>query len=269
MDTLTLSSALMEPGLPEAVRRPARPADAYASPAQDFPVRPTVGYRLRNPAPVPATRPGATPYAGHGATAESAVLRILDEIDYGLMLVTELGKVCLANHVALRECAASGTMQLRNGHVLPRQPHQQEPFLKALAASRQGRRAMMTLESELAPISLALVPVADSPVAGPDDAAMLLVFGKRRVCEPLSVEFYARSHHLTAAETTVLTELCNGLRPTEIAKRGGVALSTVRTQICSIRHKTGAASIADLVRMMIGLPPIIPALNRMNLAAEA
>jgi DNA-binding CsgD family transcriptional regulator len=207
-------------------------------------------------------RPGAA------SLAETLSLRILDELDYGLMVVTELGKVCLANNLALRECAASGAIQLRNGHVLPRQPHQQEPFLKALAAARSGRRTLMTLQGEQPPVSLALVPVTDVVAPGPDAPAMLLVFGKRRVCEPLSVELYARAHNLTGAETTVLIELCNGLRPNQIAQHCGVALSTVRTQICSIRHKTGAASIGELVRMMIGLPPIIPALSRMNLAGD-
>jgi DNA-binding CsgD family transcriptional regulator len=217
---------------------------------------------------LPAATGRPMPAAG-AALAEGLLLRILDEIDYGLMLVTDQGKVCMANHVALRECSATGAMQMRNGCVLPRDALQQEAFLRALVAWRSGRRTLLTLESGEAPVSLALVPVADAPVAEYDAPVMLLVFGKRRVCEPLSVEFYARSHRLTGAETTVLTELCNGLRPGEIAQRGGVALSTVRTQICSIRQKTGAASIAELVRMMIGLPPIIPALSRMTLADGA
>jgi DNA-binding CsgD family transcriptional regulator len=160
-------------------------------------------------------------------------------------------------------------MQMRNGCVLPRDVQQQEAFLRALATWRSGRRTLLTLDSDESQVSLALVPVADAPAALYDAPVMLLVFGKRRVCEPLSVEFYARSHRLTGAETTVLTELCNGLRPAEIAQRCGVALSTVRSQIGSIRQKTGAGSIAELVRMMIGLPPIIPALSRMALAEGA
>ena len=41
----------------------------------------------------------------------------------------------------------------------------------------------------------------------------------------------------------------------------GVALSTVRTQINSIRAKTGAASIRALVRQVAVLPPLVSALR--------
>jgi DNA-binding CsgD family transcriptional regulator len=93
------------------------------------------------------------------------------------------------------------------------------------------------------------------------DATALVVFGRRQVCEPLSVEFYAREHRLTAAETSVLRGLADGLRPAQIAREAGVAMSTVRTQITSIRLKTGARSIGELVRLVTVLPPIVPVLN--------
>jgi len=40
-----------------------------------------------------------------------------------------------------------------------------------------------------------------------------------------------------------------------------VAVSTVRTQIGSIRAKTGAASISELVRQVAVLPPLVGALR--------
>jgi DNA-binding CsgD family transcriptional regulator len=59
----------------------------------------------------------------------------------------------------------------------------------------------------------------------------------------------------------VLEHLCGGVRPTEIAQRQGVAVSTVRTQIGSIRAKTGATSIRELVRQVAVLPPLVGALR--------
>ena len=44
--------------------------------------------------------------------------------------------------------------------------------------------------------------------------------------------------------------------------RDGVAVSTVRSQIGSIRHKTGAESIRALVRQVAVLPPVKGALGR-------
>ena len=51
------------------------------------------------------------------------------------------------------------------------------------------------------------------------------------------------------------------MRPNEIASRAGVAVSTVRTQIGSIRSKTGATSIRELVRQVAVLPPLVGALR--------
>jgi DNA-binding CsgD family transcriptional regulator len=90
---------------------------------------------------------------------------------------------------------------------------------------------------------------------------VLLVLGKRRVCAQLSVQAFARSLNLTPAETRVLELLCAGVRPTLIAQTQGVAVSTVRTQIGSIRAKTGAASISALVRQVAVLPPLVGALR--------
>jgi DNA-binding CsgD family transcriptional regulator len=51
------------------------------------------------------------------------------------------------------------------------------------------------------------------------------------------------------------------VRPTAIAERQNVAVSTVRTQIGSIRAKTGAGSISELVRQVAVLPPLVGALR--------
>ena len=59
----------------------------------------------------------------------------------------------------------------------------------------------------------------------------------------------------------MLAALCAGQRPSEIAAALCVALSTVRTQIGSIRAKTGAESIRALVRQVAVLPPLVSALR--------
>ena len=109
------------------------------------------------------------------------------------------------------------------------------------------RRLLQLGDAQLR-VSVAVVPL---PALGADDqpgAAVLL--GKRQVCEELTVEWFARAHGLTMAETTVIKGLCADLTPNEIAARQGVGLATIRTQIGSIRAKTGAGSIAELVRQV-------------------
>ena len=194
------------------------------------------------------------------AVGSRLFMRVLDELDYGLMLVSDQAKLRFANRVAMRECAPARCMRLQNGHVLPRYEREQQGFYRALAASRLGRRSMLSLRSDDAQVCLAVVPVHES-AAGGGLPATLLVFGRRQVCEPLTVDFFAREQHLTAAETVVLRALCEGARPADIARQCGLAVSTVRTQITSLRLKTGARSIGELVRMVTVLPPIVPVLD--------
>jgi DNA-binding CsgD family transcriptional regulator len=59
----------------------------------------------------------------------------------------------------------------------------------------------------------------------------------------------------------VLEMLCAGVSPTRIAEVLNVAVCTVRTQIGSIRNKTGADGIPSLVRQVARLPPVMSALR--------
>jgi len=66
---------------------------------------------------------------------------------------------------------------------------------------------------------------------------------------------------LTPSETAVLQALCEGRPTDDIARSQGVAMTTLRTQIGSIRLKTGAESIRALVSQVAVLPPLVGALR--------
>jgi DNA-binding CsgD family transcriptional regulator len=138
-------------------------------------------------------------------------------------------------------------------------PQDVAPLYDALAAAQRGLRKLITVGEGDQRVSVSVVPLPES--AGRGTPLTLLVLGKRRVCEQLSVQGFARSVSLTPAETRVLESLCGGVRPSDIARDGGVAVSTVRTQIGSIRAKTGAASIRHLVQQVAVLPPLVGALR--------
>jgi len=189
---------------------------------------------------------------------------MLDEIDYGMLLLAEGTSVLHANHAARSELDATHPLQLIGGEL--RVAHAQDllPLRDALAGARQrGLRRLINLGEGEQRISLAVVPLAAAVPAAAEEGAhlTLLVLGKRHVCEALSAHWYARSHGLTPAETRVLAALCEGQRPSEIATAQHVALSTVRSQIGSIRAKTRAASIRALVRQVAVLPPLVGALR--------
>jgi DNA-binding CsgD family transcriptional regulator len=184
---------------------------------------------------------------------------MLDEIDYGMLLVADDRTVLHANHVARAELDHEHPLQLLGHELRVRRPQDVAPLREALAAARErGLRRLVRLGDAAHAVSVAVVPL--SAPAG-EEALTLLVFGKRRVCEALSAHWFAREHGLTPAEARVLAALCDGQPPRQIASALGVALSTIRSQLGAIRAKTGAASIRTLVRQVAVLPPLVGALR--------
>jgi DNA-binding CsgD family transcriptional regulator len=194
----------------------------------------------------------------HGAL----LMRVLDEIDYGLVIVATDGSMRYANQLGLKELLDNGALQLTQGRVQARHAADQAALLTALGDVRRGLRKLVSARHEGAQTSVAVIPVAGAD--DPGGPVALLLFGKRHSNETLSVDFYARTHSLTSAETNVLKAMCGGLKPKEIARRQGVAISTVRSHICSIRVKTQTGSIRELLGRVAVLPPITPAVKTLG-----
>lgn len=203
----------------------------------------------------------ATPRARHGSAPGLLELlaSALDELDYGLLVVDAGARLLHANQAGHQHCAdPQGACTLAAGRLAARAEGDDAVLQRAIQQSARGaRRNLLRLGGPGATETVAVVPLG----SGPD--AVLVVFGKRQVCEVLSVEHYARAHGLTHAEGMVLAALCDGDNPAGIARRFGVAVSTVRSQIASIRQKTRAASIRDLVRQVAVLPPIVSAIGHL------
>jgi DNA-binding CsgD family transcriptional regulator len=202
------------------------------------------------------------PERGKRAPLQSWMAAMLDEVDYGLLLVGMDAQVLHANKAALGELDNGGLMQIRD-HVLHACSAVDEASLR-MALDIAGRRGLRRLihmgeGSERASVSVVPLPIPE----GTHDLLrpVLLVFGKRQMCEELSADGFSRAHGLTMAETQVLKRLCAGDTPKEIANKQGLQLSTVRSQLSSIRVKTSAHSIRDLVRQVAMLPPVVTSLR--------
>jgi DNA-binding CsgD family transcriptional regulator len=197
------------------------------------------------------------------ASATPWLALMLDEVDNGMLLLGDDCAVLHANHAARCELDADHPLQVLGGEL--RAAHTQDllPLRNALHdAHQRGLRSLIRLGEGEHRVGVAVVPLARAA----NDATpypALLVLGKRQVCGALSAQWFARNHGLTPAETRVLAALCEGQPPSAIAAAQGVALSTVRSQIGSIRGKTGAASIRALVHQVVVLPPLVGALRRL------
>jgi len=193
------------------------------------------------------------------AITRRAMARMLDVVDYGLVLLGDGGEVIYANEAARAEIALGHPLRIDGGKLLARHAADAPALRQALLSA--SRRAMQSLLS-LGASAGAVVRVAVVPMAEPgESAASLLIIGKRQACEELSRDAFARQHALTLAEARVLKRLCEGEKPVDIARTLGVQLTTVRTQIGSIRMKTGTRDIAQVVQHVGRLPPL-PCLMR-------
>ncbi|MES2718555.1 MAG: helix-turn-helix domain-containing protein [Pseudomonadota bacterium] len=231
--------------------------------------------QMRTSAPPAAgTRPGAG-WAGperrsrHAASTDWP-LQLLDEIDYGIVVVDPFLRVVYANHAARCQLKAMPQLRQERGMLLPEDPADTDRLAAAVrAAATQRLRRLLVLGrgAQRCSVSVVPVPVGAAGAGVPGAAAprgpaqVLVMLPRSQLCEPLSIHGYARDHGLSSAESQVLVWLCKGEQPSDIARLQGVAISTVRTQIASLRQKTGAATVADLVQHIARLPPICSALQ--------
>lgn len=190
----------------------------------------------------------------------STLLRLLDEIDYGMALVTLEGYALFTNRPALAELQSGGPLALLQGEIHAHQVHDHELLRLAIANAGRARRALVTLGQDDKLLSVAVQPFIGE-ISDAGEVLALLTFGKRPVADRLRIALFARLQGITAAEARVLESLCDGVNPKDIAAQQGVALSTVRSHISSMRVKTHTATIRDLVGRVAALPPVSPAMN--------
>lgn len=210
----------------------------------------------------------STPLSGTAFTAgpmAGVLVRMLDEIDYGLLLVTASGALRFANQLALRALGGGGALRLAGGAVFAARDTDQTLLRTALCDAARGLRRLLMLNPAGMTTSVAVLPLPAQDSGFDAEAAaeplVMLVLGKQGANQTLTLDFFARTHKLTSAETAVLRALCAGQSPKQVAASLGVAISTIRTQIGSIRLKTQTASLRDLADKVAALPPITPAMK--------
>ncbi len=207
----------------------------------------------------------AAPDAGSAVTApapqglvDSLRWMLVDEIECGLIVCGGRRQVHFANRAALRELAAERVLRSTDERLQAVGEHAAELDTAVRQAVFKGRRELLRLghgEDRL------LVSVMPLQPADSDETCALLVLGRRRPCSDLGLEMLANAYKLTLAERRVLAGLVQDRAPREIADALGVALSTVRTQISSIRDKLDARSIDGLLIRAAEMPPIASALR--------
>ncbi len=186
----------------------------------------------------------------------SILERLLDQVDYGMVLASSRGAIRYANQPARIELHRHGPLCVEKGHLKTRVAADRETLRTALADAARGVHRLVSLRHNGGTVVVATLPLRGDAKSDGGEALALLTFGKRSPYEALSVEFFARTNGLTGAEVRVLQALCTGELPRDFADRNGIALSTVRSHMRSVRQKTQASSLRELVHRLAVLPPI-------------
>jgi DNA-binding CsgD family transcriptional regulator len=183
---------------------------------------------------------------------------VLDEMDHGVLVLNGAGRVIHSNLAARRSLDEGHPLRLDGPQLRAVDSKDAAQLADALrSAEHDGRRCLLRLGSGAARANVVVVPLN----RGVSQAAVLLVLERRQICGELAAQWFALRYGLTPTETEVLKALSAGSRPADVAERQGVAISTVRTQIQSIRAKSGADSIGELLRQLAMLPPLMSALR--------
>jgi DNA-binding CsgD family transcriptional regulator len=186
---------------------------------------------------------------------------VLEELDHGVVLLSASGRVIHANLAAKRSLEDGHPLSLEAGQLRARLGQDGQPWVDALeAAQHQGRRCLLRLGDEQSGFGRANVVVVPLN-RNVDQAAVLVLLERRQLCGDLAAQWFALRYQLTPAETEVLKALSAGAKPGDVAEQQGVAISTVRSQIQSIRAKSGADSIGELLRQLAMLPPLVSTLR--------
>ena len=164
---------------------------------------------------------------------------------FGLEFETRLADLALERADAQRVSdvlrAARDAMESETGAESPR-----PPVVAALSAE-DGEAMLAELRIESA---------AD------DGAALVLVRGLDMAVNDASMAALAQAHELTEAETAIARLTARGFGAAEIATWRDTSVETVRTQLKSLREKTGARSQMEILRLVAGLAPLAEAAPR-------
>lgn len=187
------------------------------------------------------------------------LLRVIDEIDYGILVTNAQGEILQANHLARHELLTGHLLASVNNRLTGRSTELCEQIEQALEHACRGQRKLVFLDRGRGDMPVAFIPLSHPLEAGSPTVLVLLT--RQSACDNLAVRMYARAQRLSPSEELVMIGLCRGLEVSDIARENGVAQSTVRSQVKSLREKTGCPSIRRLIQRIHSLPPVVPVLR--------
>lgn len=197
---------------------------------------------------------------GHAMALQMCLMRMLDEIDYGLILLDQRLKVWHVNHLARVELSRGQLLHVEEGLLCTRVPGRLVSLQAAMHRAAQGIRSLLDLRPADAAqpgTSIALVPMGHPAECYPEPLPVLAITCRPVLCAQISLHFFAQSYGLTRTEEAVLEALVKGQEVEDIVRDRGLAMSTVRSHVKQLRQKTQCSSMRELLNKVSVLPPVV------------
>jgi DNA-binding CsgD family transcriptional regulator/PAS domain-containing protein len=191
--------------------------------------------------------------------------RILDNMSVGALVADQTGQVRFANAAAEEILAENDGLSRRDNRIQAARSFETNSLLAALrdvavagrADKREGGALLIARPSGKLPYAVVVIPLPTA-VDGEVKATRALVFlsdlaHRNNELAPRLSQLFG----LSRAEARVAAGIAEGRRLTEIAEEFDVRMPTVRTQLRAVLKKVGANRQADLVRIVLALPPML------------
>ncbi|MDE2612015.1 MAG: hypothetical protein KGL78_01130 [Burkholderiales bacterium] len=172
---------------------------------------------------------------------------LLQHLDTPLAVADARGVVLEANAALARRIERCDGLWLdAGGRLAVRQCGRWVPVSRWQPEIAAGRRVVLSLEADGAPMQLMLEPLH----AGDAAAGGCWVLVRIEHLPPARGDAMRRRFRFTRTQARLAELLCAGMRPVHAAQVLGVKISTVRTHVGEMYEKTGTHSQAQLVALM-------------------
>ena len=191
--------------------------------------------------------------------------RILDNMSVGALVADQTGQVRFANAAAEEILAENDGLCRRDNRIQAARSFETNSLLAALrdvaltgrAEKRESGALLIARPSGKLPYAVVVMPLTSS-AGGETKTTRALVFlsdlaHRNNELAPRLSQLFG----LSKAEARVAAGIAEGRRLTEIAEEFDVRMPTVRTQLRAVLKKVGASRQADLVRIVLALPPML------------
>lgn len=149
------------------------------------------------------SRSAYNPTAGFtpAALEQTLLLRVMDEIDYGVLVIDGQGRLRHANHLARHEMASGRLIMCHGNVLLGISTEFTEQIQTAMEQALRGQRRLLLLNEDSKELSMAFIPL--SHPLEPDAPSVLVLLSRQNACENLAVRMYARAQNLSPSEESV------------------------------------------------------------------